>query len=79
MAITKGELKKTTLAQQPVHKQDKLFNKKINTFTLEKLIRHNHHGKVEPANKMIEEYYARREHDIETAKKQTVGEFITFG
>ncbi|AOX43889.1 hypothetical protein S100390_v1c05500 [Spiroplasma sp. NBRC 100390] len=68
MTITKGNLKKTNLKQRLTTKQDKLFDKKINPFTLEKLIRHNHHGKVKPSNKMIEEYYARREHEIQAAK-----------
>ncbi|RUO86253.1 hypothetical protein [Spiroplasma endosymbiont of Megaselia nigra] len=49
-------------------KENQLLNKKINSYTLEKLIRHSNKGKVEPANKMIAEYYARRDKEMQAAK-----------
>lgn len=49
-------------------KENKLLSKKINSYTLDKLIRHSSKGKVEPANKMIAEYYARRDKEMQAAK-----------
>lgn len=49
-------------------KENQLLNKKINSYTLEKLIRHSNTGNVEPANKLIAEYYACRDKEIQAAK-----------
>ncbi|AHF57698.1 hypothetical protein [Spiroplasma eriocheiris] len=48
----------------------KLLDKRVNSFTVEKLLRHNNGGKVKPANKMIEQYYLRREQNALEARKK---------
>ena len=48
----------------------KLLDKRVNFFTVEKLLRHSNSGKIKPANKMIEQYYLRREQEALEARKK---------
>ncbi|WP_368486617.1 hypothetical protein [Spiroplasma sp. DGKH1] len=67
MAVNvKGNIKTDTTIKNRV----KLLDKRVNSFTVEKLLRHSNSGKVKPANKMIEQYYLRREQEALEARKK---------